>query len=189
MKPAAPESIRAAIIGGTLDGKSTLAAGYVRGYWRCHRLRSIVFDPWKAEKRPVDWGPSAWVTSDFDAFRRAVKNTQNCVIVWDEGTSYGGRDRENTTLFTAIRHHHPVLLFIGHGYATMLPIMRNSLSEVLLAVRDPDDAAEWARVMVDEEVRVLSTRLKQYEFLHKRKHQPCRVLRHTPEELARGITL
>lgn len=191
-KPAKPREVpnrRMAIIGGSEDGKTFLASGLVRGYWREYGLRAIVHDPWSGGKSRTDWGPSAWVTDDFAKFRRAVANTEGCVVVWDEGTSYGGRDRENIALITAIRHRHPVMVFIGHNYAAMLPVMRGSLTEVLLAVRDPDDAAEWARVMVDEEVRTLSTRLKQYEFLHKRKHQPCRALKYTPAEIARGITL
>jgi len=188
-KPPDIESRRIGIIGGTLDGKSCLAAGIVRGYWVKHALRAIVFDPWKGEPRPTDWGPSAWVTADFAAFRRAVSNTRGCVVVWDEGTSYGGRDRENVALFTAVRHRHPVMIFIGHNYSVMLPVMRESLSEVLLARRAPGDAEAWADVFVDEEIREKSKRLAQYEFLHKRKHQPCRVLKHTPEELARGVML
>ena len=188
-KPHDIESRRIAVIGGTLDGKSSMADGIARGYALTHGLRAIVFDPWKREEKPHDWGKFAWVTDDFDAFRRAVANTRGCVVVWDEGTSYGGRDRENIALFTAVRHRHPVMIFIGHNYSVMLPVMRESLSEVLLAKRTVEDATAWGNVFVDMEVRELAPRLEPYEFLHKRKHQPCRVLKHTPEELARGVML
>ena len=77
------------------------------------------------------------------------------------------------------------MIFIVHNYAAMLPVMRGSLTEVLLAVRDPDDAAEWARVMVDGQVREKSVLLRQHEFLRKRKHQACRVPKHTPAEIER----
>ena len=182
---------RAAIIGGSEDGKTFLATGLVRGHWRRDKLRAIVFDPWLWEN---DWGKSAWVTNDFGKFRRAVGATTDCVVVWDEGTHNGGRDRENVDLFTAIRHNHPYLYFIGHGYSTMLPLMRGSLTDILLAARDDDDAAEWARVMVDKDVLrsalpASNGGLKQYEFLHKRKHQPCRVLKHTKAEILKGVTL
>ncbi|OAM89863.1 hypothetical protein AW736_11120 [Termitidicoccus mucosus] len=175
-----------AVIGGSEDGKTFLTSGLVRGEWRFNRRRAIVFDPWKGE---TDWGVSAWVTDDFEKFRRAVAGTRGCCVVWDEGTSTGGRARDNVHLFTAIRHLHPSLYFIGHSYAAMLPIMRGSLTGVLLAVRDADDANEWAKVMVDESVRTMATRLAQYEFLYKRKHQPARVVKFTPEEIKKGIRL
>lgn len=177
------ENIRCAIIGGSLDGKTFLCAGIARGLWNRHRLRSIVFDPFKGE---TDFGKSAWVTADFEAFTRAVFNTKGCAVFWDEGTATGGRDRDNLKFFTAIRHNHPAFFFIGHGYATMLPIMRGSLSEVIMAVRDPDDAAEWAKVMVDREV-LRATTLKQYEFLHKRKHRPVSILRYSKKETLAGV--
>lgn len=177
--------IRAAVIGGSEDGKTFFCAGLSRGHWRRDRMRSIVFDPWKGE---TDWGPQAWVTKDFEAFRRAAFNSKGCAVFWDEGTSTGGRDRDNLAFFTAIRHNHPAFYFIGHGYATMLPIMRGSLTDVVMATRDPDDAAEWAKVMVDASV-MRATSLRQYEFLHKRKHRPVRVLAYTKAEIIRGITL
>lgn len=177
--------IRAAIIGGSEDGKTFLASGFSRGLWRKHGLRSIVFDPWKGE---TAWGPQAWVTKDFLEFSRAVARTKGCAVFWDEGSSYGGRERENIAKFTAIRHNHPAFFFIGHAYSTMLPIMRGSLTEILLAVRDPDDAAEWAKVMVDPSIREAAQNLRQYEFLHKRKHQPFRVLRYSKAEILKGIT-
>lgn len=184
MKWTGPKA-RTAIIGGSEDGKTFLATGFVRGHARRDKLRAIVFDPWHWEN---DWGKSAWVTNDFEKFRRAVNGTTDCVVVWDEGTSNGGRDRENLELFTAIRHNHPFLYFIGHSYSTMLPTMRGSLTDICLAVRDREDAAEWAKIMVDEAV-MQSMRLRQYEFLHKRKHQPARVLRHTAAEIKQGIFL
>ena len=177
---------RTAVIGGSEDGKTFLTSGLVRGQWRFYRRRGIVFDPWKGE---TDWGPSAWVTDDFAKFKRAVMGTRNCAVVWDEGTSTGGRDRDNVDLFTAIRHYHPSFYFIGHRYDAMLPIMRGSLTEVLLAVRDRDDADAWAKVMVDDRVREMATKLGKYEFLFKKKHVPPKVVKFTPEQIRQGIRL
>ncbi|MDR2675319.1 MAG: hypothetical protein LBC18_10785 [Opitutaceae bacterium] len=178
------DKFRIAIIGGSEDGKTFLATGLVRGQWRFHRRRAIVFDPWPGEN---DWGKSAWVTDDFEKFRRAVEGTRDCCVVWDEGTHTGGRDRENIKLFTAIRHTHPAFYFVGHSYAAMLPLMRGSLTGVFMATRDPDDAAEWAKVMVDETIREKAVRLGKYEFLYKRKHEPARVVKYTPAEIMAGI--
>ncbi|EIP96803.1 hypothetical protein OpiT1DRAFT_01228 [Opitutaceae bacterium TAV1] len=177
---------RVAVMGGSEDGKSFLVSGLIRGHWNREKRRAVVFDPWIGE---IDWGPGAWVTDNFVRWKAAVENSNGCAVVWDEGTSFGGRDRDNIGLFTAIRHRHPYLYFMGHSYATMLPVMRGSLTGVLLAVRDPDDAAEWGRVMVDRAIVAPAQRLKQYEFLYKRKHQPHRILSYTPAQIERGISL
>lgn len=141
--------------------------------------------------RENDWGNQALVFSNFEKFQRIafmLRPSQNIAVFWDEGTSTGGRDRDNLKFFTAIRHNSPEFFFIGHGFATMLPIMRGSLSEVILAVRDPDDAADWAKLMCDRDV-LQATTLKKYEFIHKRKHEPVRILRHTAAEIQAGILI
>lgn len=183
-------AIRAAIIGGSEDGKTFITAGYSRGLWRERSSASLVFDPFKGE---TDWGKQALVfgPKDFAKWKRVVSNVRpemNYTAIWDEGTHTGGRDVENTELITAIRHNCPYFFFIGHGYSTLRPIMRGSLTHVVLAVRDPDDAAEWAKVMVDRDV-MQATALKQYEFLKKRKHHPVEILRYTKAEIERGIML
>lgn len=183
------ENIRAAIIGGSEDGKTFLASGFSRGLWKRYGMRSIVFDPFKGE---TNWGPQALVLGEgeFAKFRHLAENvsrSQRFAFFWDEGTSTGGRERENLSLFTRIRHNSAAFFFIGHGYATMLPIMRGSLTHVFLAVRPPDDADEWAKVMVDESIRTTAPTLKQYEFLAKRKHHPSRVLSYTKNEILAGI--
>jgi hypothetical protein len=179
------EKIRCAVLAGSEDGKTFLCSGLSRGHWRFDKLTSIVFDPWKGE---TDWGRQAFVTADFDAFRRAVNGTTGKAVFWDEGSSTGGRDRENADLFTAIRHRHPAFYFVGHRYDAMLPIMRSSLTEILVAACDSADLDPLARVMVDRAV-MDAARLNQYEFLHKRKHRPARVLRHTKAEILAGIRL
>jgi hypothetical protein len=199
------EKIRCAIIGGSLDGKTFLAAGISRGLWKFHGYRSLVFDPFKGE---TDWGRQAVVFGpspkeqaagqadeaikrEFARFRRvvsSVKPEQKFAIFWDEVTDTGGRDRSNTGMVTAARHNSDAVFLIGHSYATLLPTMRGSLSDVLLAVRDPDDAAEWSKVMVDPEV-MQSTKLKKYEFMRKRKHEPIQILRYTAAQVMGGISL
>jgi len=187
-------NIRCAVAGGSEDGKSFLVSGFVRGHWKRDRLRGLVFDPWKNKDRvPIDWGNNLgdgkpWVTDNFEKFRRAVVNTKNCCVVWDEATSNGGRDSDNVALLTEIRHLHPAFYMMVHSYAMMLPVMRGSLTHAVMAVRDPDDAKEWAKVMVDRDV-LQSTTLKQYEFLKKRKHRPVEILRHTPAQIHSGIYL
>lgn len=177
------DKIRAAVIGGSESGKTFRTMGYVRGFWSRRRMRSLVFDPWRGE---TDWGQGAWVCRDFEKWKHVVTRTSGCVVVWDESTANGGRDRDNVPLFSEIRHRHPVLFCIGHAYSSILPLMRVNLTDLFVSRADPDDAAEWAKVMKDEAV-MQATGLAQYAFLHKRAFRPVRVLRNTPEEIRAGI--
>jgi hypothetical protein len=180
------ENTRAAIIGGSESGKSFRAMGYSRGYWRRYGLRSVVFDPWARSKKPLVWGRQAIVFDDFDTWKRAITGVQSCVAIWDEASGNGGRDRENVSLLTEIRHRHPVLICIAHAHAALLPMMRINLTDLFIAQADPDDAAEWAKTMKDPAVRG-ATQLGQYEFLHKRNFKPVRVLRESAAEIEAGI--
>lgn len=180
------KKIRCAIIGPSEGGKTFRCIGYSRGMWRYYRLRSIVFDPWLGEN---DWGPHAWVTGDFERWKRAVLNSKGCCAIWDEASAYGGRDRENVELFTQIRHNHPALFCLGHAYASFLPIMRTNLTDLVLALADDDDADEWSKVMKDREIKPASLALGQYQFIHKRSFQPVRNLTETPAQIMAGIIL
>ena len=180
---------RAAIMAGSEGGKSFLGSGFTIGQWVTHRRRSMVFDPWLREKGRTNWGPGAWVCGDFERWKRAVMTgPQGCCVVWDEGTSNGGRDRENVELFTAIRHRHPVFFFIGHRFDAMLPVMRTSLTDLFLARCRSDDAEEWADTLTDDEIMEATT-LTQYEFLHKRAFQPVAKVKYTPAQIAAGIRI
>lgn len=188
------EKIRAAVCAGSEGGKTFLVAGFSRGFWKRHKMRSLVFDPW----RELDWGPGAWVTKDFELWKKVVTGTQGCVAIWDESTANGGRDRENVPLFSEIRHRHPVMFCIGHAYSSILPLMRVNLTDLFLASSDPKDAAEWASVMRDPAVReagesdvvdgVTVPRLDQYVFMHKRAFRPVKLLRYSKEQIIAGIT-
>jgi hypothetical protein len=177
------QKIRAAIIGGSESGKTFRAIGYSRGFWARQRLRSLVFDPWKGENK---WGPQAWVCHDFEQWRRVVCNVTGCVVIWDEASGNGGRDRENVQLFTEIRHRHPALFCIAHAYSAILPIMRVNLTDLFIAQADAGDAAEWAKIMKDPSVNQAVT-LHQYEFLHKRAFQTVKVCRETKSQIEAGI--
>lgn len=175
--------IRAAVIGGSESGKTFRVIGYSRGLWRRYRLRSLVFDPWKGEHQ---WGPQAWVTTDFEQWKRAVCGTRGCVAVWDEATANGGRDRDNVPLFSEIRHRHPAIFCIGHAYSAILPLMRVNLTDLYIAQADPDDAREWCKVMKDPAI-IQATEIHQYEFLHKRAFRPVRVMRESADQIEAGI--
>lgn len=198
------DKIRAAIIGASLDGKTSLAAAISKGLWPSRKFRSLAFDPFKGE---TEWGrqalvigptkaqvkthpnPDKLISAEFARFKRVARGIephQKIAVFWDEGTDTGGRDSDNTGLFTAIRHSTDIFFFIGHGYQTMLPLMRSNLTDVFLAVRDAKEARDWATLFVDEAV-MQCTQLKQYEFLHKRKHRQVQILRPTAQQIKHGI--
>lgn len=143
------EKIRGAIIGGSMSGKTMRAIGYSRGLWRARGLRSIVFDPWLAEN---DWGAQAWVTKNFEEWKRAVLGTKGCAVFWDEATTNGGDDENNAGLATEIRHLHDVMFMMGHSHSSIARVMRVNLTHLDLALSDDVDAMLWARTMKDPEL-------------------------------------
>lgn len=176
---------RFAILGGSESGKTALAFGLARGEWIAGRRRSLVFDPFA---RKNDWGKHSWATDEFEKFEHVVFRVKGCAVFWDEGTSTGGRDRDKVKFFTAIRHNHPAFYFIGHDYATMLPIMRGSLTDVVLFRQSESAAQYWADLFTDRDL-LRSTSLPQYVALHKRAFQPVRELRFSMDQLRGGVAL
>lgn len=152
-------------------------------------MRSIVFDPWKNEPGREPWGPQAWVTTDFMQWQHVVKNTRNCVVIWDEATTHGGDDEENAGFFTEIRHRHPVLYAMGHCHSALDRKMRVNLTDLYLALSDKTDAMLWARTMKDEALNRAAeeTFLPKYHFAHKRPFEPVRVVNFSPAQIRAGI--
>jgi len=180
-----PRNIRAAIVGGSECGKTTLAAALSLGLWRNHKIRTLVFDPWLKEN-PRRWGKHAWATDEMEKFEHVVFNCSGCCVIWDEGTSTGGRDRDKVKFFTAVRHNHPAMLFIGHLYSAMLPVMRASLTDLFIFRSDIDEADQWKKIMTDPALLAAET-LDQYQVIQKQAFKPCRTLKHSAAELAKGI--
>lgn len=178
--------IRAAVIAPSEAGKTELVISLTLWLWKNHGLRTLAFDPWLREN-PKRWGPHTWATNEFDKWKHVVKTTKGFCVVWDEATTNGGRDRDNTELFTEIRHNHPALFAMGHCYSAFLPAMRTNLTDLFLALDDADDAAEWAKIMKDPELKK-ADQLGQYEFLHKRSFKPVVIRKHTLAELKAGVS-
>jgi len=176
---------RVAIMGGSESGKTFLAGGLSLGEWKTFGRRSLVFDPFA---RRSSWGRHAWATDEFEKFEHIVFRVKGCAVFWDEGTSTGGRDRDKVKFFTAIRHNHAAFYFIGHDYTTMLPIMRGSLTDIILFRQSETAAQYWADLFTDREL-LRSTSLGQYVALHKRAFQPVREIRFTREQIKAGVSL
>lgn len=178
-------NVRAAVIGGSECGKTTLAAGLSLGLWNRHKLRTLAFDPWLKEN-PRRWGKHAWATDEMTKFEHVVFSCRGCCVVWDEGTSTGGRERDKVKFFTAVRHNHPAFFFLGHQYSAMLPVMRNSLTDVFLFRSNPDEATQWANIMTDPAL-LAASELPQFACLQKRAFSPVEKRAHTAQEIFEGI--
>lgn len=172
-------------MGGSECGKTSLAIGLSLGLWKGGKIRTLAFDPWLREN-PKRWGAHAWATDEFEKFRHVVFNTHGCAVIWDEGSSTGGRDRDNTPLFTAIRHNHEAIFFLGHQYSAMLPIMRGSLTDLFLFRAHADEADAWARILTDREILGASD-LGQFHCIHKRAFKPAKKLTYTLDQLHAGV--
>jgi hypothetical protein len=176
---------RIAIMGGSESGKTALAIGLSRGLWSAQKTRTLAFDPYC---RKNDWGGQAWVTDEFLKFQHVVFRLQGFAAFWDEGTSTGGRDRDKVKFFTAIRHNSAFFAFMGHDHTTMLPIMRGSLTDVILFRQSETAAAYWADLFTDRDL-LRSTDLPQYAAMHKRAFRPVRSLAFSEADLKKGVTL
>lgn len=172
-------------MGGSESGKTALAMGLSRGLWTSEKKRSIAFDPFA---RKNTWGPQARPLDDFLKFEHVVFRVSGCAVFWDEGTSSGGRDRDKVKFFTAIRHNHAFFAFIGHDFTTMLPIMRSSLTDVILFRQSESAAQYWSDMFTDKDL-LRSTDLGQYVALHKRAFKPVRELKFSAADLQKGVTL
>lgn len=166
-----------AICGPSKCGKTTLAFHMVPWLWSKHHLRSIVFDPW-LQKHPHAWGPTAWVTPDLEAFRRAVWGTQGCAVFWDESSDSIDRNAaEDKRFFTRIRHDHRAFVIIMHDFCVLTPMMRANLSDAFVFKQTEERAHDWRRLFVDSDM-LQTMNLQKREFVHKTAFEP--VTRHLP---------
>lgn len=173
-----------AICGPSKCGKTTLAWHLVPWFWRKHRLRSIVFDPF-LRKHPRAWGPTAWATPDLEAFRRAVWGTKGCFVVWDESSDSIDRNaREDKRFFTRIRHEHRAFAIITHDFCVLTPMMRANLSDAFVFKQTEERAHDWRRLFVDSDM-LQTAELAKREFIHKTAFEPVRRLLPSLEELGR----
>lgn len=177
------QEIIAAICGGSKCGKTTVARAIVVWLWRRHGLRSIVFDPFR---RRNDWGPSAWVTDDIEAFRRAVWGTEGCAVIWDESSDSLDRNAtKDRRFFTRIRHEHRAFFIMIHDFATLTPLMRGNLSDAFVFRQTEDRAKDWSSLFADRDL-LKACEFDQYEFLHKSAFRPVRRMRPAVDAL-RGV--
>jgi hypothetical protein len=172
----------AAIVGGSMSGKTSLAIGICRRERVRRGLRSLVYDPFRSEHK---WGAWAWVTSDIQAFRRAVLGTTGAAVFWDESTtSLKPTTDEDKAFFVNLRHRHSALFLIAHDLNVMSPVMRGSLTDAYVFRQSRSRARDWSELFADESM-MASCELSQYEFIHKQPFGPATRHRPTPADIQR----
>lgn len=149
------------IFGPSLSGKTTLAKSLSAKLYRDHQIGSLVLDPLMDQ-----WGEGAKVFSaeDEEKFWAAVWSEKRKMVVVDEGTEMIARSRELIPAFTRIRHRGHKLFVIGHRGDSLLPVMRDQISELYLFRQTEKSAQIWADQFTNEDI-LQATQLEQYEFI------------------------
>ncbi len=166
-------SIHTGIFGPSLFGKSHVAKGLSREYWRTKRMRSLVLDPTTEPGRPHGWGDHCLVVQGEGEAPRArfydlvFSRYENCAVFFDEGGEVE-RDKDMNPYFTRIRHRYHLFHYISHAWTDALPKQRNQLGTVFLFNQSAKPAAFIAEEWSDPRL-LAATSLVEYEFLYCRK--------------------
>lgn len=155
------------IFGRRLSGKTTLTIAVCADSFRREGRLSVVLDPKKSEH---NWGAHCWVTDNRDAWLAKWQSPacRNCNIVWEETSTTLKRDTDYVDVFTmkAGAHGHR-LIITGHTGKSLLPEMREQITEVFLFRQSTREAEMWCELFADDRLMkstelVVSTR----QFLH-----------------------
>lgn len=158
------------IFGRRLSGTTTLAIRVCLGSRRVEGRYSVVLDPKIGQHT---WGEHCSVTNDRAKWLSTWQHPQcrNCNIVWEESATTIKRDAEFVDVFTAKageRGHR--LIVTGHSGASMLPVMREQLTELFLFRQSRNEAEKWAEQFADERIAQMACSLDfdRREYLHVR---------------------
>ena len=169
--PRADTAIRhVGVFGRRLSGKTTLLRAVLRSYFAAEGRRALVLDP-----NLEPWGEFAWVTADRDRMMAKLWASWGCNVVVEEAGSTIRRDAEVTELFTRSGHRCHRVFVAGHTSSSLLPVMREQLTELYLFRQSQREADGWAELFTNDEIRQ-STGLDYdaREFLHVRLGHPVR---------------
>lgn len=140
------------IFGRRTCGKTTLAIKLCAGSYAREKRFAIVLDPKASEHQ---WGKHCLVRSTRAEWLRDWQRPEckNVNIVWEETSTTLQRDRGQTDVFTLLAGQHGHRLIItGHGFSSLLPTMRDQLTEVFLFRQHESEAKEWSKSFADSRV-------------------------------------
>lgn len=150
------------IFGPCGSGKTTLARELARAYSSAG-FACLICDPIGAE-----WPRGSWSTTDPATLLAKARRSRNCRLFIEEASLSISRDRDLSWLFTTARHFGHRTHVIGQDGASLLPAMRQQLSEVFLFRCHPDLAAIWSRQFADPEILKIAPTLEKFQFLRAR---------------------
>ena len=167
------------IFGRRLSGKTTLTIHFLATSYAREKRMAVVLDPKMGEH---NWGNHCYVTNNREKWLAKWQHPQcrNCNVVWEETSTTLKRDRSFADVFTAKAGAHGHRLIItGHTAASLLPEMRDQITEIFVFRQSLAEAEKWADQFADPRVRELAMSLDYgaREFLHVRMGCEPRKLR------------
>lgn len=164
------------IFGRRLSGKTTLAIRFLAGSYAREGRLAAVLDPKKGQHT---WGAHCWVTNDREEWLRRwqLPTCRNCNLVWEETSTTCQRDPKLVDVFTAkagAGGHR--LVVTGHSGASMLPVMREQLTELFLFRQSRREAEMWAEQFAEDGLLDACTlNPDRREFMHVRMGRPPKI--------------
>lgn len=167
---------RAAIVGMSLSGKSTLAKHISQKYWTHHQMRSFVLDP-NEEK----YGPHALVFGNDreEQFWDVVWKAENSLIIVDEAAETINRDKTLIPVFTRLRHKKHKLIVIAHHATNLLPVMRDQIDTLYMFRQSEKNASFFAESFAKPEL-LKAPELAQYHYFFVTLYGTPRILKTEP---------
>lgn len=158
------------IFGRRLSGKTTRAVQICAGSREIEGRYGVVLDP---KMRQHNWGEHCYVTYDRAKWLAKWQHPQcrNCNIVWEEQATTNKRAADLVDVFTAKAGEHGHRLIVtGHSGSSMLPVMREQLTELILFRQSKREGEMWAEQFADERIAVMACALDfdRREYLHVR---------------------
>lgn len=173
----------AGIFGRRLSGKTVLTIEICRASYEKEKRFAVVLDP---KMQQHAWGPHCYVTNDRAKWLAKWQHTdcRNCNIVWEESATTIKRDLDLVDVFTAKAGEHGHRLIVtGHSGKSLLPVMREQLTELFIFRQSRTEAEMWTEQFSDERIMVAcELNFEEQEFLHVkmgREPKRCpRIVRH-----------
>lgn len=158
------------INGGTMSGKTFLAQHLAKAY-KASGYGVIVLDP----MADPNWGADRQY-HEMEPFLACAYKATGCLLIVDEVGQTVGRNPEPRVewLATRARHWGHRVIFMGQDPVQVKPIIRDQCGELFLFQVSAKKAEMWADNFADPEL-LKAPSLEKYQFIHKRRHEPCQI--------------
>lgn len=156
---------RFGVFGPSESGKTTLSKKIATEIFVREKRFAIVLSP----NDPQKWAELKFsrVFTDKELFWKFCNESNNCLLIMDDGSETINRDADLNTLFTSLRHRGHKVLVIGHHATNLLPQMREALQRVFLFLQNSDSVEHWKKVFPGQSLDMVCDPafMQQYEFV------------------------